>query len=105
MDIWLGVSGHVWLNRQTANRRNGEDAVHIGGIWSSEAIPSRGHWTFTADRLRLHLGSYVTTVHDEQCLFAIEGQMYDASVPVALERPEHLQTAYGYYAYVRYDKL
>ena len=78
--------------------------MHIGGVWSEEPPPVSERWEFCGGGLRLHYGRFATAVQDDRHFLVMDGQIYDASVPQALAEPVRLQTAYGLYCYVWYDK-
>ncbi len=80
--------------------------MNFGGTWTPENrteiesnIPN-----FKAKGLNLYCGSFVSSVENENRFLLLEGQLFDSTIQQAILEPSRLETAYGYYGYVWYDK-
>lgn len=78
--------------------------MRIGGIWTREGARAPEQLDCTVGPLQLQYGSIARTFDDERQFLAIEGHMYDMSLAQAVSYPDRLDTAFGLYGYVRYDK-
>ena len=76
----------------------------ISGVWDAKGLGDREGFDFAADCLGLNFGDSVATFADESHFFAIDGDLFDVSYDLAIRDQRRLDTAYGYFAYVRYDK-
>lgn len=81
--------------------------MHIGGIWSSEAqYENKGNAPGFLERgLHLEYDLSTTNHKDESQFFVMEGQIFDSSIPELLADLRRLETAYGHYAYVHFNRL
>ena len=79
--------------------------MQISGVWNPQGRPDGNGFQFADGGLGLHYGSDVSTCEDDRYFFAIDGQLFDVPVPHAIRDPGRLDTAYGHFAYLRYDKI
>lgn len=79
--------------------------MQIGGIWNPQGLSNHGGFQFADGGLGLYFESDTAVCDDEKTFFVIDGQLFDVPVPVAIRDQGRLDTAYGYFAYVRYDKV
>ena len=59
---------------------------------------------FAAGGFKLRYGAAVSVLEDDRCVFAIIGQLFDVPLEVAMHDQMRLDTAYGNFSYVRYEK-
>jgi hypothetical protein len=76
----------------------------MGGIWNADGAPEAGHFDHVSRGLCLQYGRAGHVFEDDGELLVIEGQLYDAGPAQFLADRRVLDTAYGLYGYVRYDK-
>ena len=79
--------------------------MYIGGIWGRATSPVGGRADFAAGSLRLCWGHFVTTHEDERRFVATQGQAFDCPFTGAAIDPHRLESAYGLFFYVVYEKL
>lgn len=79
--------------------------MQIGGCWSAQPGPAVQAHDFVVGGFGLSHGAGVAVHEDERCLLAIVGQIFDLPMALAMHDQHRLDTAYGLFSYVRYDKV
>lgn len=79
--------------------------MNIGGIWRNPGTNnSEERFDFSFGALGLALGPHARTFEDERYFLVLEGQIYDVQVEEVLPDISALETAYGHYCYVQFEK-
>lgn len=77
----------------------------ISGVWSTDGLQAAIAFDTTLGQLGLILGRDTRRFDTDRYLFVLEGQAFDDTPEALRDDTSKLEAAYGYYAYVRCDKL
>jgi hypothetical protein len=78
--------------------------MQISGVWDVCGIGNQDAYQFSSDTLALQFGDEVSVYENDRFYFVVDGELFDVSCELAMRDQRKLDAAYGYFAYVRYDK-
>lgn len=107
-DKWNGVApqSEATVNEVSHAKLVGKcSSMSISGIWSKGRIQRPSTFDLSLGQLGLIFGPYTRRFDSDRYLFALEGQAFDTTPDALRDDERKLETAYGYYVYVRWDRM